>query len=325
VGTPRAWSLAGGRWRPGDDAGADLVWLRVDAPSDLADAAAGRGVAEPVVAALRTHLGAHARTRPRADRLGEDALALVVPTLASRDAADVVTGTVALVVAGDVVLTAEVGEAGVLDGLAERLGEQHPADARTGGLLPALLATLVERALDVEDGLAQAVADLEEVVFSRRTDPPVERLYQLKREIAEARRALAPLSVELPALVADPDASSPGEPSGSGGAALDEAWVRRLVASVDRLDRHLKDHDDLCADMLSAHLALVSVAQNEQMRRISAWAATLAIPTLVGTVYGMNFRHMPELHWTLGYPFALTLMVVLGVAVNLLFRRSGWL
>jgi len=299
VGTPRVWSLTDGRWRPADDE---------------ADAA------------LRTHLDGRRRARPHVDRL-EEALLAVVPTLTSGEGGDVATGAVALVVTDGVVLTAESGDAAVLDALADRLGERRPApDARTGGVLSTLLALLVERALDVEDDIAQAVADLEEVVFSGRTDPPVERIYQLKREIAEARRALAPLTMELPALVADPDAPDAGTPGrASGVVALDDTWVRRLVASVDRLDRHLKDHDELCADMLSAHLALVSVAQNEQMRRISAWAATLAIPTLVGTVYGMNFRHMPELHWTLGYPFALTLMVVLGLAVNLLFRRSGWL
>ena len=143
---------------------------------------------------------------------------------------------------------------------------------------------------------------------------PVERIYALKREIAEARRALVPLESELPELVVGPDEAAPAD-----------AWVRRLVRAVDRLDRRLAAHDSLLVDMLSAHLALVTVRQNDTIRRISAWAAIVAIPTLIASIYGMNFRHMPELSWYWSYPAVVGIMVVLSVVLHRLFRRSGWL
>ena len=73
------------------------------------------------------------------------------------------------------------------------------------------------------------------------------------------------------------------------------------------------------------NLSEVSLAQNEQVKRISAWAAILFAPTLIGTNYGMNFDHMPELHWTFGYPFALSLMVLVSVALYLVLKRRRWI
>lgn len=309
------WSRTGPHWHPdGLASDADVVWLRVDSPEDFPTVGAEHGVPESALvrAARAPRPG---RPRSHVELLEGGGIHLVAPTLSFNDPTDVVTGEVACLVHGDVVLTAETGAARVLDRVQERLAQpQAFPDRLTGGLLSALLLALVETAADVEDRIADAVVSLEGVVFSPREDAPVERLYEVKREIAEARRALEPLRAELPDLLTDADETSPGD-----------AWVRRVIAAVDRLDRRLEDHDELLADMLSAHLALVSVAQNEQMRIISAWAATLAVPTLVGTIYGMNFVHMPELHWAIGYPLALGFMAVVGTAVNLAFRRSGWL
>ncbi len=315
VVTALIWTRSNRRWQPdGHAADADVVWVRVPRRADFAAVGAGYGLPADVLAHA-DRVGPAGRTRPHVELLDGGGIHLVAPTLSYHGAGDVVTGEVACLVLGGVVLTAESGDAGVLDAVQERLAQpQAFPDRITGGLLSALLSALVDAAADVEDMLAQAVQDLEAVVFSPTQGAPVERLYLVKREIAEARRALDPLGAELPELLTDP-----------GGTDAADAWVRRLVAAVDRLDRRLEDHDELCADMLSAHLALVSVAQNEQMRTISAWAATLAVPTLVGTVYGMNFVHMPELHWLLGYPLALSVMVAVGTAVNVAFRRSGWL
>lgn len=309
------WSRTGAHWHPdGLTSAADVVWLRVDSPEDFPAVGAEHGVPESALVRV-ARAPRPGRPKPRVELLEGGGIHLVAPTLGFNDPTDVVTGEVTCLVHGDVVLTAETGPAGVLDRVQERLAQpQVFPDRLTGGLLSALLLALVETAADVEDMIADAVVSLEGVVFSPRADAPVERLYEVKREIAEARRALEPLRAELPDLLTDADETSPGD-----------AWVRRVISAVDRLDRRLEDHDELLADMLSAHLALVSVAQNEQMRTISAWAATLAVPTLVGTIYGMNFVHMPELHWTIGYPLALGFMAVVGATVNLLFRRSGWL
>jgi magnesium transporter len=82
---------------------------------------------------------------------------------------------------------------------------------------------------------------------------------------------------------------------------------------------------ELLQNILSVNLTLVGLQQNNEVKRISAWAAILFAPTLVGTVYGMNFDHMPELHWLVGYPFALVLMLVVSVALYAIFKRRDWL
>ncbi len=316
VATALIWTRTGPHWRPdGRSSDADVVWLRVDSPADFTTVGAEHGLPASALTHAAERAGTAGRARPHVELLEGGGVHLVAPTLGCLDPTDVVTGEISCLVIGDVVLTAETGPAGVLDRVAERLAQpQSFPDRLTGGLLSALLLALVEIAAEVEDMIAGAVVALEAVVFSPREDAPVERLYEVKREIAEARRALVPLGAELPDLLTDADSAAPGD-----------VWVRRVITAVDRLDRRLEDHDELLGDMLSAHLALVSVAQNEQMRTISAWAATLAVPTLVGTIYGMNFEHMPELHWTLGYPLALGVMALIGTVVNAAFRRSGWL
>jgi magnesium transporter len=310
-----AWSRTGRQWRRGEVPGADCVWVRTADPQALAREAAARGVGDDDLAHLRARATPLGRHKAHVEHLDGGGVLLVAPTLSYRDATDVLTGEVTCLALDGVVLTAETGQAGVLDRVAERLAHVQPhVDQASGGLLSGLLACLVEGAAEVEDMVADAVVSLEGLVYAPHEHPAVERLYGLKREIAEARRAIEPLAAELPDLLGDPDGSAPGD-----------AWLRRLIDATDRLDRRLAQHDQLLSDMLSAHLALVSVAQNEQMRAISAWAATLAVPTLVGTIYGMNFVRMPELEWAFGYPAALGVMVVVGTVVNLLFRRSGWL
>jgi magnesium transporter len=105
--------------------------------------------------------------------------------------------------------------------------------------------------------------------------------------------------------------------------------VRLLMRDVaDHLLRvidHVESYDRLLTDILSAHLTRISVQQNDDMRRISAWVAMAAVPTMIAGVYGMNFAHRPALHWTLGYPLALAVMAVVCAGLFRAFKRSGWL
>jgi magnesium transporter len=310
------WTRTGQRWQPGGEAiGHDVVWVRTADQADFVEVGAEHGLPQHVLEHAGQHTGPGARLRPHLELLEGGGVHLVAPTLTYRGADDVITGEVACLVLGGVVLTAETGGARILDRVADRLNQpQVFVDQLTGGVLSALLKSLVESAADVEAALADALEDVEGVVFSTSEVTPVERVYELKREIAEARRGLVPLGAELPDLLTDPDSR-----------AAADAWVHQLETAVDRLDRRLEDHDQLLADMLSAHLALVSVRQNETIRRISAWAAIAAVPTLIASIYGMNFAHMPELAWTWGYAGAIALMAGLSVLLHRLFRRSGWL
>lgn len=305
---------------------AQVRWVSLDDGEDMVAAARRHGLGAHALTLLELHgpgalaLGSRHPARARVERGPGGELLLIVPTLAYRPATrDVLTGSVACLVADGVALTVESGPGRVTELAAERL-ESGPAIPEHGArqVLAAVVLALVARATDVEMSLGEAVAETERAVFSaQRPDDPLQLIYGLKREIAEARRALGPVTSAVPDLIAEAE-------DAHGRRSL-RPWLVRVQASVDRVDRHLDSHDSLLADMLEVHLAQVSVQQNEDMRKISAWAAMIAVPTLVAGIYGMNFRHMPELSWQLGYPAALLGMGGVCLLLYRLFKRSGWL
>jgi magnesium transporter len=321
VQTSDGWALAGAGARS-----KGARWVIVDTIADLPEAARRHGIGEQAIALLE-HRGPGTRPsdkkhpqRARLDRSPDGELVLTTPTLTYVEAThDVHTGALTSVVGKDVVLMAETGDAGVLDRALEKLTGGFPVpDEGVHQVLAVVVLTLVAEASDVEIGLGDAVADAERLVFSTaRHHDPIEQIYDLKREIAEARRALGPVTSVLPELIAEAE-EAPGR-------RRSQPWLRRAVNWVDRLDKHLDGYDDLLGDMLSVHLSQVSVRQNEDVRKISAWAAIAAAPTLVASVYGMNFTHMPELDWTYGYPLVIVAMLAICGSLWTLFRRSGWL
>lgn len=298
---------------------AEARWFVVEDGADVLDAAEEHGLDVSEIRARLARIGrGPSSVAPRVVRVNDHALYVVVPT-AAYDDEQVTTGRLVLFATGTVLYSAESGSAGVTDKVVERLGEQRALKGR--GALPVLAAMLVELvagASDVELALGDAVAHLEQVAF-RLDEDPLPRLYNLKREISEARRALLPLSVELPDLGDDRTTVST-EPL-----RLDRQLLERLTAHAERIDQHLESHDSLLSDMLTVRLSLVSVRQNEDMRKISAWAAIAAVPTLVAGIYGMNFEHMPELAWTWGYPGVLVAMVGICVGLHRAFKHNGWL
>ena len=321
VETSDGWELAqdGARSR-------GARWVVVDSMDDLADAARRHGISDRAITLLEHRIpGAHPHDpnhaqRARLDRSPDGELILTTPTLSYDEAThDVHTGALTSVVGKDVVLMAELGDAHVLDHAVAKLTGGFPVpDQGVHQVLAVVVLTLIAEASDVEIGLGDAVADAERLVFSTaRHRNPLEEIYDLKREIAEARRALSPVTSVLPELMAEAE-EGPGRKRS-------QPWLRRAEAWVDRLDKHLDGYDDLLSDMLSVHLSQVSVRQNEDVRKISSWAAIAAAPTLVASIYGMNFEHMPELTWTYGYPLAIAAMGAVCYSLYRLFRRSGWL
>lgn len=301
------------------------TWVVVDGLAGLADAARAWGLDQRTVAMLEHRVatlnGAESNRTAYAhvDRSPAGDLLMSTPTTWYDEATrDVFTGEVTTVTGADIVISAEAGSAGVLALATARLVDGVPTpDTGSREVVAALLFTVLARASEVELGLGEAVDATERVVFAPHHGDPVQRIYDLKREIAEARRALSPLMAALPEFEAQAD-DERGTPRGW-------TWLDNVQATVDRLDRHLVGHDELLRDMLSAHLAQVGVRQNEDMRKISAWAAMIAVPTLIAGIYGMNFQHMPELGWTVGYPMSVALMVGLCWLLYRAFRRSGWL
>lgn len=314
---------------PAQQPPAAVRWHVVAASQDVLDVADQLGLptADVRLRLSQVRAGA-ARVPSRVVRVNDHAMYVVVPTASFADE-QVSTGAITLFVTADCVISFEAGDAQVTDGVAARLTE--PRTLVGNGALPVLAATLVEvlaGASEVELALGDAVADLERTVFRPDVDP-LERLYNLKREISEARRALLPLSIEIPDLGVDASSASAASAQPL---RLDRRLLERLTTTAERVDRHLDAHDGLLSDMLSVRLSQVSVRQNEitlqqneDMRKISAWAAIAAVPTLLAGIYGMNFRHMPELGWHLGYPVTIAAMTTLCITLYRAFRRAGWL
>ena len=142
------------------------------------------------------------------------------------------------------------------------------------------------------------------------------RIYQLKRELLELKRAAVPLGRPLEELATRPIRVVAPEI---------QAYFRDVSDHLLRATEQIAAFDELLNSILQAHLAQVTVAQNEDMRKITAWAAVIAVPTMVCGMYGMNFDHMPELHWTFGYPLVLAVISVACLALYRGFRRNGWL
>jgi len=214
----------------------------------------------------------------------------------------------------------------------QRRLESNPDLLRLGteSILYAILDKVVDGYVPVVAGLENDIDEIETQVFAG--DPQASRrIYELTREVIEFKRAAAPLVSVMRALTA-----------GFAKYGTDEELQRYLRDVEDHLTLVIEQIDGfrhLLRDILAVNATLVaqqqndemkalteaSIDQNEEVKRISDWAAILFAPTLVGTVYGMNFDVMPELHWQLGYPFALALMLMVSVALHGVFRKRRWI
>jgi len=224
------------------------------------------------------------------------------------------------------IVTVRRGEASPLAGLRKRL-EKDPERLKRGPL--AVLYVIVDAVVDTYTAIDQEVAtDLDEIetrVFSG-ADMDSSVIYRLKREVLEFRRAAAPLALPLQML------------HHADGSQIDDPELRLLFRDVsDHLQQvieHVESYDRLLTDIVGAHLAQVAVQQNNDMRRISAWVAIAAVPTMIAGIYGMNFDFMPELtasirfgdaEFKYGYFVVVAFMAVACAALYRAFKRSGWL
>ena len=248
----------------------------------------------------------------------DDMLFIVLKTLWYVDERDEVeTGQVAMFVGHDFVVTVRQGSGVELSGVRHDL-EQHKKLLGHGP--SAVVYSVADRIVDgYEDVARELEIDVDEVeasVFSPDRTQDSHRIYVLKREIAEFRRAVGPLRVPMQRFAASayPFVHDDAAP-----------FFRDIADHVVRVNETVDSLDTLLSTAFEAHLARISVDQNEDMRKISAWVAIAAVGTLVAGVYGMNFDHMPELHWHYGYAWALGLMVLSAVVLYRVFKKSGWL
>jgi magnesium transporter len=266
---------------------------------------------------------ASARQRPKIERHESD-IFLAMRTLAYVDSVDrgaggdvVETGAVMVFVGEYFVITIRHGKHASMAGLRKRL-EDNPEQLALGpsAVLHAVTDKVVDDYLAVVDAVQQDLEEIETTVFAPRAGTDIERIYQLKRDIIEMKRTVWPLASPLrelserPRRMIHPDIRE---------------YFRDVTDHLTRVHEQVASFDELLTSILQAGLARVAVAENEDMRKISAWISIAAVPTMIAGIYGMNFQYMPELSWTLGYLFALMLMLAVSVSLYVVFKRRGWL
>ncbi|MFQ6172476.1 magnesium/cobalt transporter CorA [Oryzobacter sp. R7] len=258
------------------------------------------------------------RQRAKVELYDTTVFVVLKPLRYLEETSDIETGELMVFVGDRFVVTVRRGEASPLSGLRQRLETEDPGRLRMGPL--AVLHAIVDGVVDTYTAIDEEIAaDLDEIETRVFSGEPMDTasIYRLKREVLEFRRAAVPLSVPLRLL--HHEEKSP----------VAEDELRLLLRDVsDHLNHvidHVESYDRLLTDVLSAHLAQISVQQNSDMRRISAWVAIAAVPTMVAGIYGMNFDNMPELRWRYGYFIVLAVMGVVCGGLYRAFRRSGWL
>jgi magnesium transporter len=291
-----------------------FVWLGLHQPDAAAFHAAAR---EFDLHPFAVEDAVNAHQRPKLETYG-DRLFVVLKTVRYLDDEEVVdTGEVMVFVGDDFVVTVRHGDPAAL-GPVRRDLEARPELMRLGpsAVLWAVCDAVVDGYTPALDGVMSDVDEVEDQVFSESRQNPTRRIYTLKREVLEFSRAVQPLvdaterlaRGDLPAL----------EPR------LTHSF-RDVHDHVLRVAERVSGLDALLQSALDANVAQVTLQQNEDMRKISSYAAILTVCTTIAGIYGMNFDHMPELHWQLGYPYALLLMGGVSVVMYRAFRRNGWL
>ncbi|QOV39439.1 magnesium and cobalt transport protein CorA [Streptomyces ferrugineus] len=302
-----------------DDA---FVWIGLYEPTEKEfDQVAEEFGLHPL--AVEDALNAH--QRPKLE-VYDDSLFMVLKPVGYEPKSDIVSSGEVMVFIGDsFVVTVRHGVEAPLGVVRHRL-EHEPEMLRHGptAVLYTIADAVVDHYLEVAGELGRDLEELEAEVFSptgggsRHT---ASRIYAFKRQILEFRRATGPLAQPLTRLAG----------TGLIGARVpfvhDKAqpFFRDVSDHLTRVNESVEGLDRLVSDVLSAHLAQMSVRQNDDMRKISAWAAMAAVPTMIAGIYGMNFEHMPELHWLGSYPALILGMAALEVLLFRLFKRRGWL
>ncbi|MET8170723.1 magnesium and cobalt transport protein CorA [Streptomyces sp. NPDC057456] len=302
-----------------------FVWIGLHEPTEAEFA----GIASEFgLHPLAVEDAVQAHQRPKLERY-DDSLFTVFKTIhyiehdrLTANSEVVETGEVMCFTGKDFFITVRHGGQGSLRALRHRLQDDPELLAKgPSAVLHAIADHVVDGYIAVADAVQDDIDEVETEVFSpgrkgtpRGTDAG--RIYQLKREVLEFKRAVSPLLrpmqllSERPMRLVDPDI---------------QKYFRDVADHLARVQEQVIGFDELLNSILQANLAQASVAQNEDMRKITSWAAIIAVPTMVCGVYGMNFDYMPELHWKFGYPVVMSAMVALCVGIHRTLKRNGWL
>ena len=291
-----------------------FVWLGMFEPSpeELSEVQDRFGLHELAVEDAQSfHL------RPKIE-LYADGIYFVVLRTARYDekSEEVEFGEISLFLGRRFAITVRQGVASDLHPARLRL-EQRPEllEEGTASVLWAVLDQVVDNYVPVVEGVESDIEEVEGTVFSAAA-APTERIYFLRREVTDFYRAVHPLLAPLDALErgAYPEVSAPLR-----------QYFRDVNDHLKLVNEEVAAQRDVLVTVLQANMAVISVQQNEVVRKISGWAAIIAVPTFIASLYGMNFKHMPELRWAIGYPAVVALMLLTGLALYGYFKRVRWL
>ncbi len=304
-----------------DDAcrnGGGIAWVGLYRPTEEEFDAVAR---EFGLHGLAVEDAVHAHQRPKLERYGETLFCVLRPARYIDEAETVEFGEVHIFAGPHFVITVRHSEAPDLAAVRQSL-ETRPDLLRRGpvAILHAIMDRVVDDYAPVVAGVENDIDEIEDEVFGGGDDV-TRRIYELLREVIAFQRATKPLPPMLARMMETHDVDDE-----------EHRYLRDVQDHALRVYEQAENFRQLLENIFSVNLTRetkalteVSNAQNEEVKKISAWAAILFAPTLVASIYGMNFDHMPELGWTLGYPFALMLMLLLGLGLYWQFKRRGWI
>jgi magnesium transporter len=300
--------------------GKGFVWIGLHEP----DAEQIKGIAETFgLHELAVEDAVQAHQRPKLERY-DDTLFMVLKTVRfvehdSPDATNeiVETGELMAFLGHDFIVTVRHGNHSGLATLRNEL-DQAPDRLTVGpaAVLHAIADRVVDSYLEVTEKFENDIEEMEGRIFAPRSQVSSEQIYMMKREVLELKRAVTPLGNPLRRLA-------------EGYTPLVPDQVRSYFRDVDdhltTVSERVTAFDELLNTLVDATLAKITLQQNTDMRKITAWAAVIAVPTMVAGIYGMNFEYMPELHWQFGYPAVGLATLAVCLFLIRAFRRNRWL
>jgi len=309
----------------GEDKG--FLWIGLKDPTDAEFALVNE---ELKLHPLAVEDAVHGNQRAKIEHY-EGSLLVVLKTLRYLDAtSDVETGEVMVFLGDRFVVTVRRGEGNPLAGVRRRLEENaEHLSLGPAAVLHAVMDSIVDNYTRVDAEILEDLDQIEQQVFSGTRDVDATAIYRLKREVLEIRRASVPLADSMLRLHTDPQKRLIQRDS-----ADSLAFFRDVEDHLLKVNDHIETYDRLLTDILNAHLAQISVQQNDDMRRISAWVAIAAVPTMIAGIYGMNFHNIPELEasfdvggheYYYGYFVVVAVMLVACGSLYRAFKRSKWL
>ncbi len=292
----------------------DFVWIGLHdpAPGDLAELQTLFGLHDLAIEdAERMH------QRPKVEDYDESWFIVLRTAHYHEDTEIVHFGEVHVFAGPGYVVTIRHGPGSPLNTARKRL-EARPELLKMG--VPAAVWAIVDKVVDdyipVADGIEDDIEEVENDVFDDDHPAPTRRIYALKREVIEFHRAVWPLLAPLTALERGAFTDVPEEL---------QRYFRDIADHARRVDEQVSSQRELLTSVLEANLALVSVNQAEIVKKISSVAGIIAVPTLIASIYGMNFEYMPELDERAGYPLALAAMLAVIIGLTYYFKRINWL